>query len=172
MEIALIILAFLAIIVGIGGSVLPVIPGPPIAFVGILFMHFSSPQHHYSLLGLLAFGGLAVLVTALDFLVPAWGTKKFGGTKWGVRGANIGLFLAAIVLPFLGVALPVFGLSGIVLGPFIGAVVAELLAGMKSREALRAGFGSFVGFLAGTMAKLAYGFAALVSCVVKLGMFS
>ena len=79
----------------------------------------------------------------LDYLVPAWGTKRFGGSKYGVWGTTIGLVIGLF-----------FGPWGIVLGPFFGALTAELIGGKRSDEALRAAFGSFVGFLLDTLLKV------------------
>jgi len=91
---------------------------------------------------LLAF--ITAAVTFLDYVVPIWGTKKFGGSKKGVWGATIGLILG---IPFF----PPFGL---IIGPFVGAFVGELIAGKDTNTALKSGFGSFLGFLAGALMKL------------------
>jgi len=99
---------------------------------------------------------IAVGVTALDYIVPVIGTKKFGGTKRGVRGSMIGLVIGVIVLPITGITLGPFGILGIILGPFLGAYIGESTGGQDSKRALRAAFGSFIGFLAGTMMKITY----------------
>ena len=168
MEIVLIILAFILIILGIGGAVLPVIPGPPIAFIGLLLFHFSGEGQAFGTFSLVMYGILAVLITVLDYIVPIYGTKKFGGTKWGTRGSTIGLIVGTIVLPMLGLAIGPFGLVSIILGPFAGAVIGERMGGMENDKALKAGFGSFIGFLTGTMMKFAYGIWVGVVCIYKL----
>ena len=95
-------------------------------------------------------------VTALDYVVPIIGTKKFGGTKRGVMGSMIGLVIGVIVLPISGIVIGPFGILGIILGPFIGAYIGESTAGRDSKTAMRAAFGSFIGFLAGTLMKITY----------------
>ena len=101
---------------------------------------------------------VVVVVSVLDYIVPIWGTKKFGGSKAGVRGSTIGLIIGVILLPIMGIVIGPFGLFGILGGPFLGALIAERAAGQKSDKALRAAFGSFIGFLAGTFMKLAVSF--------------
>jgi uncharacterized protein YqgC (DUF456 family) len=100
---------------------------------------------------------LAIIVAVaavLDYLVPIWGTKTFGGSKAGVRGSTIGLIVGMILLPMFGIFLGPFGLFGLLGGPFIGAWIGERYAGKEPRLAMRAAFGSFVGFLAGTLMKI------------------
>jgi hypothetical protein len=85
---------------------------------------------------------IVIIVAILDYVVPVWGTRKYGGTKAGVRGSIIGLIIGIFFLP-----LGPFGLFGIIGGPFIGAWIGEIFAGQEHNKALRAAFGSFVGFL-------------------------
>ena len=131
-------------IIGIIGCILPVIPGPPLSFVGLLLLHFSK-YAEFSFEFLLFFGAIAVIVTVLDYIVPIWGTKKFGGSKAGMWGAAIGLVLGLIFLPPLG----------IIIGPFAGAVIGEALTGKKTAHAFRAGLGSLLGLMMGIGLKLA-----------------
>ena len=95
-------------------------------------------------------------VTILDYVVPVLGTKKFGGSKMGVRGSTIGLIVGVIVLPFLGITLGPFGLLGLILGPYIGAYAGERMSGKDTKAANRAAFGSFIGFITGVVMKLTY----------------
>lgn len=164
MEWILVVLAALLIIAGIGGCVLPIIPGPPIAFVGMLVLHFSDESRAFGFWTLVVYGLVAIAITVLDYFIPIYGTKKFGGTKYGTRGSIVGLIVGTIVLPVLGIVLGPFGLLGIILGPFAGAVVGEKIGGMENDQALKAGIGSFIGFLAGTLLKLVY-------CLVILYFF-
>ncbi len=134
----------LLMIVGLIGCVLPVIPGPPLSFIGLLLLHFSK-YAEFSFEFLLMFGCIAVIVTALDYVVPIWGTKKFGGSRAGMWGAAIGLVLGLIFLPPLG----------IIIGPFAGAVIGEALTGKETRAAFKAGLGSLLGLMMGIGLKLA-----------------
>jgi uncharacterized protein YqgC (DUF456 family) len=139
----LLILGIFVMILGIIGCLVPVLPGPPLSFVGLLLLHISR-FGHFTTTTLIIFASIAVVVSVLDYLVPVWGTKKFGGSKYGTRGATIGLVTGL----FLG---PV----GLIIGPLIGAFIGEMLFRDDLNYALKAGFGSLVGFLTGIGLKLA-----------------
>jgi uncharacterized protein YqgC (DUF456 family) len=94
---------------------------------------------------------VAVIITVMDYIVPSLSTKKHGGSKAGVWGCNIGLVISIVGLPF-----GPQGIIGVIFWPFVGALVGELLSGKQSRDAFRAAWGAFVGFLCGTGLKLAY----------------
>lgn len=143
MDYFLIITGAILIIVGIAGCVLPVIPGPPISYVGLLLLHFTD-KYQFTNEFLLIWALVTIAVTLLDYYIPIWGAKKFGASKPGVWGSVIGLILGLLFFPPWG----------IIIGPFIGAVVGELIAGKASGAALKAGLGSFIGFLGGTLLKL------------------
>ena len=145
MDTILIILAFACIIVGIIGSVLPVLPGVPLSYVGILLIHFTD-KVQFSLQFLIFWAVLVILVQLLDYYVPIWGTKKFGGSKRGIWGCAIGMVVGLF-----------FGPWGIVLGPFVGAIAGELSGGKQTQAAIKAGFGSFIGLLLGIVSKLVVG---------------
>jgi hypothetical protein len=134
------------VILGIIGCLAPVLPGPPLSYVGLLLLHFSR-FGQFSTSTLLIFAGMAIVVSILDYLVPIWGTKKFGGSKYGTRGAAIGLIIGLFLGPL-----------GIIIGPLLGAFVGEMIFKDDTRYALKAGFGSLVGFLAGVGLKLAASF--------------
>lgn len=168
MDYLLLILGILGTLIGIIGSIVPGIPGPPISYISLLLLHWTRFAQ-YSTKSLVLFAIIVVIVSVLDYVVPIWGTKKFGGTRAGVKGSTVGLIVGVILLPLLGITLGPFGLIGILGGPFLGAWIAERASGQPSDRALRAAFGSFIGFLAGTMMKLAvsgilavYFFRALV----------
>jgi uncharacterized protein YqgC (DUF456 family) len=146
MDITLAIIGLILVLVGFAGSILPVIPGPPISWIGFLLLRWTDYIHrgaegYRNTLWILLF--FVVLVTILDYAVPVLGTKKYGGSKRGVWGATLGVVAGLF-----------FGPPGIILGPFLGAYLGEISGGKKDREALRAAWGSFVGFLMGVGMKL------------------
>lgn len=137
------IIAGFCLISGLAGCVLPVLPGVPLAWAGLFAAYFCSFSP-ISRTVLVVTGIFAVLVTVLDSVLQPFLTKKFGGSKKAVWGATIGL-VAAI---FLG---PLF----ILLAPFIGAFIGELLENPDDYgRAFKAAFGSFAGFLLGTGLKM------------------
>ncbi|MEM9647282.1 MAG: DUF456 domain-containing protein [Bacteroidota bacterium] len=144
MDIALLILGFILMLVGILGSFLPVLPGPPVSWVGLLLLYLTKavPDNWWILGGTLV---LALGITVLDYVIPAAGTKKFGGSKAGMWGSIIGLLVAIFV--------PILGPFGIIIWPFVGALVGELLNKADQKTAMKAAFGSFIGFLTGTFLK-------------------
>ena len=142
MDIFLIILGAICLLVGILGCVLPVLPGVPLAYCGLLLLH-ATDKVQFSWQFLVIWAVVTIVVQVLDSVVPIWGTKKFGGSKMGVWGSTLGLLVGLF-----------FGPWGIVLGPFLGAVVFELIDGKNTRLALKAGWWSFVGLMTGTILKL------------------
>lgn len=154
MDIALLIIAFILMIIGILGSFLPVLPGPPISWVGLLLLYLTKAvPMSYTVLGVTLF--VALLVGILDYVIPAKGTKRFGGSKYGIWGTNIGLVVGILApIPF-----------GFIIGPFVGAFVGEMINDSKdSKKAFKAATGSFIGFLASTFMKF-------VVSVVFFGLF-
>ena len=146
MDITLAVLGAALVLVGFIGSVLPIIPGPPISWAGLLLLKWTDfvTDHgaaYENALWILLF--FVILVTILDYVVPIMGTKKFGGSKRGVWGATIGVVVGLF-----------FGPLGIIIGPFLGAYIGEITTGKKDKEALRAAWGSFMGFLLGVGLKL------------------
>ncbi len=133
----------IALLLGLLGCVLPMLPGPPIAYGAMLLLHFTD-KVQFSVKQLVIWLLLVVAVQVLDFVIPMLGTKYSGGTEWGKRGCFIGTIAGLFFMPW-----------GIIVGPFLGALVGELLAGRSSTDALRSGFGSLMGFLFGTVAKVA-----------------
>ena len=149
------------LLLGIAGSVVPGLPGPPLSWLGILFAHLSDAAQ-FSTTFLIVTAIAAAIITILDYVVPSWSTRLHGGSKAGVWGCNIGLVVSIIGLPF-GPA----GLAGVIFWPFVGALVGELVGGNRDNSPLRAAWGAFVGFLLGTGLKLAYGIAAAIITVAK-----
>ncbi|SIQ18287.1 DUF456 domain-containing protein [Maribacter ulvicola] len=155
MDIFILILGFILMLVGILGSFLPVLPGPPISWVGLLLLYSTSAiTMNWTFLGITL--AIALVVFGLDYVIPAIGTKKFGGTKAGVIGTTVGLLVALIF--------PILGPFGIIIWPFVGALVGELLNKADKKTATKAAFGSFLGFLTGTFLKF-------MVAIVYLGLF-
>ncbi|MDX5324722.1 MAG: DUF456 domain-containing protein [Bacteroidota bacterium] len=157
MDYFLIILGFSLLLLGLAGAILPILPGPPLSFVGLLLIEisFGSP----SPIMLYILGALALLVFLLDYWVPIWGTRKFGGTRAGVIGATLGLIAGLLVFPPFGV----------ILGPFAGAYIGEVIYSKKTHgEAFKAAWGSFIGFLLGTGIKLIYSFLTLYLAITHI----
>jgi hypothetical protein len=134
----------LAVLTGIIGSILPVLPGPVAAFAGMLLLQFSS-AHPFSTAVLVTFGSLTVASAALDYIIPVYGVKKFEGSRYGVWGSMAGLLLGIFIL------FP----AGLILGPAIGAFAGEIVGGKSPVKAIKPALGSLAGFLAGTGLRLA-----------------
>lgn len=162
MSYVLIIGAVLLVLVGLVGAVVPGIAGPPFSFLGLLLLSFLPEVEHTSMF-MVVMGTIAAAVFLLDYLVPIWGTKKFGGTKAGVRGSTIGLVLGLVIT----VLFPV-GFLMVLVGPFVGAYIGEKLNNTPDHLAWRSAFGSFMGFLAGTFVKLVYAIVCIVFVVKDL----
>ena len=153
MEILLLITAFVFVILGIIGSFLPVIPGPITSWLGLLILHLSNTVPINKSFLIITFT-VALLVWVLDYIIPAMGTKQFGGSKYGVIGTSLGLIIGLIA--------PIPG--GIIIGPFMGAFIGELVYQNNSERALKAAFGSFIGFLTSTFIKF-------IVAIVYFGFF-
>ncbi len=143
MDIFLLILGFLIMGLGLIGSFLPVLPGPLTGWLGLLVLHLTKiVPLNYTFLGITL--GVALLVWGLDYVIPAMGTKKFGGSKYGAIGTTLGLII--------GLFSPIPG--GFIIGAFVGAFVGEMIHDNKDvSRAIKASFGSFLGFLASTTLK-------------------
>ncbi len=161
MDILLVSIGFILMLVGILGSVLPVLPGVPISWLGLLMIYLapSVPMDWVFLSITLV---LAIFLYVLDYIIPAIGTKRFGGSRYGMIGATLGLVIGIIApIPF-----------GIIIGPFAGAYLGELLSVKTRHNAMRAAFGSFVGFLASTFMKLFASFVYLGLFIYKVWAYS
>lgn len=139
----LLVLSVLLMLTGLIGCFTPGLPGPALSYLAIILLHLSD-YGMFSNSFLIQYAILTLVVMVLDYLLPIWGTKKFGGTKRGLWGAGIGLLLGIIFFPPIG----------IVIGPFIGALVGELTGGKEFVAAVKSSLGSLLGFLAGTVLKL------------------
>lgn len=132
----------LLLLIGVIGAFVPVLPGPPISYTGLLMFYFSKSATIFPQT-LFVFGALTVLITLLDFLLPIWGTKVGKGSKHGVLGATLGLVIGIFFFPPWG----------IIPGPVLGAWLAERVNGKNNREAWRSAMGSFAGLFLGTIFK-------------------
>lgn len=145
METLIIVLAILAGVLGIAGSILPGLPGTPISWVGMLLLYVwgsgvNAAGNPMSLQTLIIWGVVVLIVSVVDYVVPMYFTKLTGGSKYAERGALIGLVAGIILTPI-----------GMIAGSFLGAFIAEIQWGKKtSSEALLAALGSFLGFILGT----------------------
>ena len=143
MDIPLIIIGLMISIFGILGCLLPAIPGPPLSYLGLLLLHWA-PNYHFSTRFLIIMGVVTLVVTVLDNILPALSAKRSGGSKRAVWGSMIGLVVGMFTFPPIG----------LIVGPFIGAVIGELSTGKESGEAIKSGFSTFIGFLGGVVIKL------------------
>jgi uncharacterized protein YqgC (DUF456 family) len=132
------------VLLGIAGCLLPILPGPPLSFIGLLLLalanRFLPPLTPALMIGMAI---LTIAVTVADYIIPLLGAKRYGASKWGIWGSVIGMAVGIFFSPF-----------GMVLGALIGAVVAEWLVQKEKGRALRAGWGVFIGSLLGTALKL------------------
>ncbi len=144
MEYVFIVLAGILLLAGIIGCFLPILPGPPLCYGGILLMHFTTAVD-FSTQTLVILGVIVLVVSLLDYFVPIWGTKKFGGSRKGIIGSVLGLIIGVFFFPPFG----------IIIGPFVGAIAGELANGDDMQKAVKSGLGSFLGYVFGTSIKLA-----------------
>ncbi len=157
MDIFLLALGFLLTLLGIVGSFLPVLPGPITGWFGLLLLHSTKiiPMN-WTFLGITL--AIAILIWVLDYLIPAIGTKRFGGSKYGVYGTTIGLIVGLLSpIPF-----------GILIGAFFGALIGELFYDSKdTNRAIKASFGAFIGFLASATIKFSIATVYLILFLMK-----
>ena len=151
LELTMLVLGALAILAGIAGCFVPIIPGPIVAYGGLLCMIPTSKSPSVAML--ILFGVITTVVTVLDYVVPAMGAKKFKCSKWGILGCTIGTIVGIFYFPI-----------GLLLGPFLGAVAGELIARKPLVMAAKGGLGAFLGFLAGVFLKI-------VACILMLACY-
>lgn len=154
MDLLLVLLGFICMIVGIFGSFIPVLPGLSSSWVGLLLLYLTKAvENNYWVLGITLI--ITVLITILDYTIPAKGTKRFGGSSYGVWGTNIGLIVGILApIPF-----------GVIIGPFVGAFIGEIIYDSTNhKRAIKAATGSLLGFLASS-------FINFLFCIVFLGLF-
>jgi uncharacterized protein YqgC (DUF456 family) len=149
--IVLILLGLLFALVGIAGSILPIIPGPPLSFLALLILSLAKNWEPFSSTFLIIMGCLMILLIILDYVLPAGAAKRYGASKLGVWGSIIGMFVGLFVFPPWGAFIGAIG----------GAITGELVAGKERKNALRAGWGAFLGNMAIIALKLAFSGAIL-----------
>ena len=143
MDLTLIVIGIFLIFIGLIGSFIPVIPGPITSWLGLLILHQASFMESSFTFLAITFS-IAIGIFILDYFIPLIGAKKFGGTKSGIIGATLGLFIGLLFL----------GPLGIFLGSFLGAFTGELIHDpINKRKALLAATGSLIGFLTGVFLK-------------------
>jgi uncharacterized protein len=141
MELVLVIIAIILTLAGLAGCVLPAIPGPPLNFIGLLLLQWAWQP--FSTITLVVLGIITVIVLVLDYMIPVWGAKIFGATRYGVWGSIIGMLAGVFLTPI-----------GMIMGLLLGAIIGDMLAGKKPLEALKSGAGTFLGTMAGMLVKL------------------
>ena len=157
MDILLTTVSVLLILIGVLGSIVPILPGPPIAFAGLLLVQFSS-KHPFSVEFLIIFGVLAVLSAVIDNVLPIYATKRFNGSKKGIWGSGIGLIIGLFFFP------PV----GIIIGPMLGAFIGEIMDGKSANSSIKPAVGSFIGFLSSIFLRLALSIVMTYYFVVEV----
>jgi uncharacterized protein YqgC (DUF456 family) len=154
MDSLLVFLGFICILTGIVGSFVPVLPGPAASWLGIVLLYCTTViPTSYWILGITF--AITIVLSILDYIIPAKGTKRFGGSRYGIWGTNIGLVVGLLTpIPF-----------GFLIGPFTGALIGELIFNPTDHNrAFKAATGSLLGFLAST-------FIQFLVCILFLGLF-
>lgn len=151
----LVVAGFLALIIGLIWAIAPLLPGSILSLVGLLLIHFTG-TYQIPTTWIVVFVILVVLANIVDYYLPIWWTKKYGGTKAGVTGSTIGMIAGLFVFPPFGM----------IIGPFAGAFIGEYMAAEGTGDkALKSARGSFVGFLLTTGFKLVVGWRMLIYAV-------
>jgi uncharacterized protein YqgC (DUF456 family) len=150
MEISILVIGVLLLAVALVGCFVPALPGPTLAYAALLLRHFFSERSDPYTPTLLVVMGVAMLVVfLLDYIIPGWITRKVGGSKYGARGALIGMIAGIVFTPI-----------GMLLGMFLGALIGELLHNRDVGRAVSLACWSFVGFLLSAGIKCIYCIAA------------
>jgi uncharacterized protein YqgC (DUF456 family) len=138
------VLAVVLVLAGIAGTVLPALPGAPLVLVGLILAAWADGFQKVGWFPLALIGGLTLLALVVDFAATSLGAKRTGASWLAVTGAAVGTIVGLF-----------FSLPGLILGPFVGAVLGEYLARRDHQQAIRAGIGTWIGILLGTAGKLA-----------------
>ena len=156
MDVLLFIVSALLMLVGIIGSVVPALPGPPLSYVGLLLLQLTD-KVQFSTSFLVVWGIVVLAVTILDYLLPIWTTKKVGGSKAGINGSIIGMVVGIIFTPI-----------GMILGTLLGAIIGEIIGGALGDKALKSGLATFVGTMLSIGIKLIVCVSLLMYYIIEL----
>ena len=158
MDIFLLTIGFLFVMLGLIGSFLPVLPGPLTSWLGLFILYYTSiVPMNYTFIGITL--AIAILIWILDYIIPAIGTKRFGGSKYGVYGTTIGLLIG------LFSPIPL----GILIGAFLGAFIGEILHDKtNTKRAFKASIGSLLGLITSTIIKFTVALVYAVLFFVKV----
>ena len=136
------IIGILFIILGLIGCFIPVLPGPPLAYISLLLLQLG-PVVPFTFNFMMVMGIIVAIITAIDYFLPALGAKKWGGSRYGIIGALLGVVVGLFIFPPLG----------FVIFPFIGAIMGEIINGANTNKALKAAFGTLIGLIFVSMLK-------------------
>lgn len=157
-ETALVVIAAILQLAGLVGCVLPALAGPPLNFLGLIVLSLAWGWRTFNPVFLIVLGGLTALTMITDYYLPMSGSKRYGSTKRGFWGALIGMIAGTVLFPPFG----------LVIGAFLGAVIGEVTAGKNGSEAMRAGWGAFVGVLAAMLFRLFVSGLITVVFIIKV----
>lgn len=152
-QILLYVLAALLIVIGTIGTILPALPGVPIVYLGMILAAWAGDFSHIGWPTLTILGVLTALAVIVDVLASVFGAKRVGASGWALFGAAAGTVIGLFL-----------GIIGLILGPFVGAVAGELIAGSTLKRSAHVGIGAWLGFVFGTLARIAL-------CFTMLGVF-
>ena len=157
MDLLLIIISAVLIISGIIGSFMPILPGPLTSWFGLFILNLISSVEIDSTLLIITFI-IAITIFILDSLIPIYGSKYFGATKYGIIGASIGLVIGIITpIPF-----------GILIGPILGALIGELLFNNNLKKSIKSSIGVLIGFVASSFIKFVTSIVYLMIYIIQL----
>ena len=156
MDVLLFIVSALLMLVGIIGSVVPALPGPPLSYVGLLLLQLTD-KVQFSTSFLVVWGIVVLAVVVLDYYLPIWTTKRIGGSKAGINGSIIGMVVGIIFTPI-----------GMILGTLLGAIIGEIIGGALGDKALKSGLATFVGTMLSIGIKLIVCVSLLMYYIIEL----
>lgn len=157
MEIALFVLAGLLILIGLAGTLLPALPGIPLVYAGMFLAAWADHFQRIGWVTLVVLGALSLIALAIDFLASLVGAKRVGASGWALFGAALGTVVGLF-----------FGLVGVLVAPFLGALAGELVAGGSLNRATSVGLGTWLGMMLGALVKVALAFTMLGVFAVAL----